>query len=238
MTVGAIVTVGVLCVDIINFAPHYPAENDKLHITRQHVCKGGELLCWVFAYNGAGNASNSACVLSQLGHDCCLLAVLGSKRSAQVVRFVLLIVIICYRVQAALDEMHSFGTDTSLCVSYGPPTCCSSTISQRLFRRERNDAHIVHHVFGGHEVAHDPPLPHGPRDALRRHHAPAIVAALAPVRVGAPRGQEHRRHQAHGRLDKGRRVCVCVFLCAWLAVLCLGFLAEIVSSRCNLVNMQ
>jgi len=110
---GAIVTVGVLCLDIINYVPNYPAEDDEVRVTRQRVCKGG-------------NASNSACVLSQLGHECCVIAVLGSQRSAQ----------------AALDEMHSFGTDTSLCVSFEDKMTPTSFITCSDATKSRT---IVHH---------------------------------------------------------------------------------------------
>lgn len=52
-----VLAVGIATLDIVNFVPHYPHEDDELRAERQEIRRGG-------------NATNTLVVLSQLGHQC------------------------------------------------------------------------------------------------------------------------------------------------------------------------
>jgi len=54
--VSKILTVGIATLDIINIVERYPREDEKMRAIDQRVSRGG-------------NAANTACVLSQYGHD-------------------------------------------------------------------------------------------------------------------------------------------------------------------------
>lgn len=68
-----ILTVGIATLDIINTVDHYPQEDEKLRALSQHMRRGG-------------NAANTACVLTQLGHDVNLLCTLAQDASAEQVK--------------------------------------------------------------------------------------------------------------------------------------------------------
>lgn len=68
-----ILTVGIATLDIINTVDGFPAEDAEVRATAQVVSRGG-------------NASNTAVVLSQLGHDCAWAGCLADDASSDVIR--------------------------------------------------------------------------------------------------------------------------------------------------------
>ena len=68
-----ILLTGIVTLDIINYLDSYPKEDSEVRATSQQIRRGG-------------NASNTATVLSQLGHDCLLAATLSNDSSAQWLR--------------------------------------------------------------------------------------------------------------------------------------------------------
>jgi ketohexokinase len=68
-----ILAVGIATLDIINTVDHYPHEDEKLRALSQHIRRGG-------------NAANTACVLTQFGHEVNLLCTLAQDASAEQVK--------------------------------------------------------------------------------------------------------------------------------------------------------
>lgn len=67
-----ILLTGIATLDIINSVDHYPAEDEEMRAVAQRVVRGG-------------NAANSACVLSQLGHEVELLATVAEDPAARLI---------------------------------------------------------------------------------------------------------------------------------------------------------
>lgn len=82
-----ILTTGIATLDIINTVDTYPAEDAEIRALSQRVSQGG-------------NAANTACVLSQLGHQVDLAAMLINEPNGQ-------------RIEA---ELHASGVGTQYCV--------------------------------------------------------------------------------------------------------------------------
>lgn len=82
-----ILTIGIATLDIINTVDHYPAEDAEIRALSQRVSRGG-------------NAANTACVLSQLGHQVDLAAIMINEPDGQ-------------RIEA---ELHASGVGTQHCV--------------------------------------------------------------------------------------------------------------------------
>lgn len=68
-----ILTVGIATLDIINTVDGFPPEDAEVRATAQEMRRGG-------------NASNTAVVLSQLGHECAFAASLADDASSEVIR--------------------------------------------------------------------------------------------------------------------------------------------------------
>jgi ketohexokinase len=68
-----ILTVGIATLDIINSVAAFPAEDDEMRAQEQNICRGG-------------NASNSAVVLAQLGHECSWAGTLADDASSELIR--------------------------------------------------------------------------------------------------------------------------------------------------------
>lgn len=68
-----ILSVGIATLDIINEVDHYPAEDEELRAQHQRLQRGG-------------NAANTACVLTQFGHQVSLLCTLANDAAAGRIR--------------------------------------------------------------------------------------------------------------------------------------------------------
>lgn len=68
-----VLTVGIATLDIINVVDGFPAEDAEVRATAQTLSRGG-------------NASNTAVVLSQLGHECVWAGNLADDASSEVIR--------------------------------------------------------------------------------------------------------------------------------------------------------
>jgi len=68
-----ILNTGIATLDIINHVDHYPEEDEELRVLAQETRPGG-------------NAANSACVLSQLGHQVSLLCTLAEDAAGEQIR--------------------------------------------------------------------------------------------------------------------------------------------------------
>jgi ketohexokinase len=68
-----VLVVGIATLDIVNTVPAYPAEDTELRASAQTVCRGG-------------NASNTAVVLSQLGHQCDWAGTLADDVDSEIIR--------------------------------------------------------------------------------------------------------------------------------------------------------
>lgn len=79
-----ILTVGIATLDIINTVEDFPAEDAEVRAIAQVMSRGG-------------NASNTAVVLSQLGHDCAWAGTLADDASSNVIR----------------EDLTSYGVDMS-----------------------------------------------------------------------------------------------------------------------------
>jgi ketohexokinase len=90
-----ILLVGTATLDIIYTLDHYPSEDDEVRARGLRVCRGG-------------NASNSAVVLSQLGHACCFAGVLADAPETAVIE----------------QDFARYGVDFSFCARQPgqPPT--------------------------------------------------------------------------------------------------------------------
>lgn len=71
----AVLCVGIVCLDIVNYCDRYPQEDDDIRATDQKWRKGG-------------NAANTASVLRLLGRENCgLLSTLGSGMETELVYY-------------------------------------------------------------------------------------------------------------------------------------------------------
>jgi ketohexokinase len=71
--VARILTIGIATLDIINSVDGFPNEDDEVRATSQELRRGG-------------NASNTAVVLAQLGHDCAWAGTLADDASSNIIR--------------------------------------------------------------------------------------------------------------------------------------------------------
>ncbi|WP_247869880.1 PfkB family carbohydrate kinase [Methylophaga sp. SB9B] len=69
---AAILATGIATLDIINEVASFPAEDDEVRAITQRISRGG-------------NASNTLCVLSQLGHQSFLAATLIDEADVQLI---------------------------------------------------------------------------------------------------------------------------------------------------------
>lgn len=90
-----ILAIGIATLDLIFGVDHYPAEDEEMRAQTLRVVRGG-------------NASNTAVVLSQLGHQLSFAGVLADAPENQIL----------------LEDLRSFGVDVSNCVTRPgkPPT--------------------------------------------------------------------------------------------------------------------
>lgn len=72
MSSKPILTVGLICLDIINFCDRYPQEDEDIKAIDQKWSQGG-------------NATNTSLVLTLLGRECELLATVGAGMETECV---------------------------------------------------------------------------------------------------------------------------------------------------------
>lgn len=108
-----ILTVGIATLDIINTVDGFPAEDAEVRASAQTISRGG-------------NASNTAVVLSQLGHECAWAGTLADDASSDVIR----------------ADLESYGVDISAAytVKGGKTPTSYITLNQQNGSRT-----IVHH---------------------------------------------------------------------------------------------
>ncbi|MBN4079409.1 ketohexokinase [Beggiatoa alba] len=99
-----ILTVGIATLDIINTVDGFPVEDDEVRATGQSVRRGG-------------NATNTAVVLSQLGHECSWAGHLADDISSNVIR----------------ADLESYGVEMSAvrCVAGGRTPASYVTLNQQ-----------------------------------------------------------------------------------------------------------
>lgn len=108
-----ILAVGIATLDIVCVLDAYPTEDAKLRARDRLVARGG-------------NAANTLCVLSQLGHDCAWAGTLAKDSAAADI----------------LADLEYHGIDTSACRSYPSGSTPTSYVWRSLNSGSRT---IVHH---------------------------------------------------------------------------------------------
>lgn len=108
-----VLAIGTVTLDIVNSVDRYPSEDEELRATSQHRVRGG-------------NAANTLVVLSQLGHQCVLGAVLAGGEDARYI----------------VSDLLNHQVDTSACVHC--PESLTPT-SYVLLNRTTGSRTIVHH---------------------------------------------------------------------------------------------
>jgi len=108
-----ILAVGIATLDIINTVDHYPHEDEKLRVLSQHVRRGG-------------NAANTACVLTQFGHEVSLLCTLAQDASAEQVK----------------KDLAQHGVSLEQCVEIAAATTPTSYI---ILNQQNGSRTVVHY---------------------------------------------------------------------------------------------
>lgn len=108
-----IIAVGIATLDIVCLLDDYPMEDAKLRARERLISRGG-------------NATNTLCVLSQLGHHCTWAGTLASDGAADEV----------------LSDLSAHGVDTHACRQYASGTTPTSYVWRSLDSGSRT---IVHH---------------------------------------------------------------------------------------------
>lgn len=98
-----ILCVGIATLDIVNKVASYPAEDEEIRILAQEKCRGG-------------NATNTAVILSQLGHDCYWAGTLVNEIDSQTI----------------IDDLNLYDINTDYCryIEHGKVPTSYITLSQ------------------------------------------------------------------------------------------------------------
>eukprot|EP00301_Raphidiophrys_heterophryoidea_P009517 c14008_g1_i1.p1 GENE.c14008_g1_i1~~c14008_g1_i1.p1 ORF type:complete len:346 (-),score=87.27 c14008_g1_i1:96-1079(-) len=111
-----VVGVGIACMDIILSISKFPMEDGQSPVHDKRLCRGG-------------NSANSLSVATQFGTECFLLFAVGDEHKD-------------INTKLVLEDLHSFGVDTSIGVVFPNTELSCSYIA---FNRENSSRTIFHH---------------------------------------------------------------------------------------------